>query len=599
MKTLQELQEMYNADKMANQKSLLEYIKAREYYHGDQLPQDVIALLNERRQPIIHENLFKMIINKILGYKSQNIQEIKVAGRQEQDRNLANILQDLLRVFTQEEAYDREIMKRDLELIYGLSVLELWVELDKEQDVSITLKSLPADTFLIDKYSIEPNASDATRFHKCINMDYFLARDMFKNIVRVQDRLVDTRVDLIESWILEYSEELKRLVWNRYIWQNNANIVKFELSPFKNGKHPFVVAKFYSDHEGRWYGLFRDIKPLQDYINYAENKVTNMMGTFKVFFEDGAADDLNSFARAASVDNAIIKVKDGSLQNNRIRFEKNNADISMLSQKIQEMRVILKQVSGLNDEALGTATNRQSALAISARRDVGLLGLNAYMAISDNMDKELFKKVLDLIQHYFTKRQVFRIVDKKTGERYFSINDNKDNHIKIGKFDLVLSNTPKMQGREERFAHWSEIFKTIASVDADLARVVFPLMLKDTESPIIADIEEAIANLEKQKQEQAQAQQPFMQQQEQLANAKSQAELAEIQSKANKNQAQSLMIEKQADILAGQANFSKNLQQGLNLSQNGANNAFKTLKNANRANKPRGAIDYLNDVKRK
>ncbi|WP_258554086.1 hypothetical protein [Helicobacter cinaedi] len=41
-----------------------------------------------------------MICDKILGYKIQSLQEIKVSGRQEQDKPLANLLNDLLRVLT-------------------------------------------------------------------------------------------------------------------------------------------------------------------------------------------------------------------------------------------------------------------------------------------------------------------------------------------------------------------------------------------------------------------------------------------------------------------------------------------------------------------
>lgn len=63
-----------------------------------------------------------MIVDKILGYKSESIQEVKLSGRQEQDKPLATLLNDLLKVFSQQDGFDSEIIKRDKELILGMAV---------------------------------------------------------------------------------------------------------------------------------------------------------------------------------------------------------------------------------------------------------------------------------------------------------------------------------------------------------------------------------------------------------------------------------------------------------------------------------------------
>ena len=88
---LQELEEYFKADLEAYTPSLEEFKEALEYYHSDQLPPDVLSIIKQRGQVPLHENMFKMIVNKILGYKSQAIQEVRVSGRQEQDRALANL----------------------------------------------------------------------------------------------------------------------------------------------------------------------------------------------------------------------------------------------------------------------------------------------------------------------------------------------------------------------------------------------------------------------------------------------------------------------------------------------------------------------------
>lgn len=133
MKTITQLIDFFNADKEANYKALQEYKEAIKYYHGHQLPPEAIARLQERRQNPIIENIYKMIVNKILGYKIQSTQEIRVFGRTEETKNKANLLQDIIRSFNQSKVYDREIHLRDRDLLFGMGILELWVVKERQQ----------------------------------------------------------------------------------------------------------------------------------------------------------------------------------------------------------------------------------------------------------------------------------------------------------------------------------------------------------------------------------------------------------------------------------------------------------------------------------
>lgn len=538
MKTIDILKAHYQDDRLANERSVSEYNQAKKYYHGAQLPQEVLGTILSRGQPPMHENIYKTIVDKILGYKAQNIQEIKVSGRQEEDKALAHLLNDILKVFTQSQNYDKEMIKRDFELMLGFAVLEVWINKDDGQNYEITFKCLPTQSFVIDRYSTDINATDARRFHKAINMSAEVAKSLFGDRVVVKNQnLYDARVEIIESW---YKEEEG---WNRYVWQHNANIIAYEITPFKDKQHPFIISKYHIDFDNKWYGLFRDIKPLQDYINFTENKLANMMGSFKAFYESGAIVDKTRFIEEASLDNAIVEVRDGALKDGRLQFVQHHTDIAALNQKVEQKRYILKTISGLNEEALGLAANRQSGVAIAQRRDAGLMGLTQYIKRGDDMDRILFERVLSLIQHYYTKEQTFRIVDKKQGERYFSINTSEENAIHIGKFDLILQSTPKMQGREERFAHWSEILKTISNIRPDLLVDLLPIMLKDTDSPIVADIEEVLAQKQEAQAKEQEAQAPLQQKAQELELAKLESSVQKDISTAQKQQAQAKMLE--------------------------------------------------------
>lgn len=530
---LRQLEEYFTADLQASYRSIAEFKEAMKYYHSDQLPEDVRSIIQGRNQVPLHENMFKMIVNKILGYKAQAIQEVKVSGRQEQDRSLANLLNDLLKTFSHQANYNKEIINRDFNLILGIGIVELWTK-RVEEDIHITLKSIPPNSFLIDKYSKDKNALDSRRFHKTLELSLEEAQELLgkKSFNIIYDGEFEQRVKLVESWIKEKG------VWNRYFWCPSYGIYKKEVKPFTNNCHPFVIAKYLTDDKGNYYGIFRDIKPLQDYINFAENRMVNMLGSFKVFFESGAVLDKEEFIESAALDNSFTEVAEGALE--KIKFIDAKADISVISQKVNEKRQVVKMLTGVTDEVIGVGGSRQSGSAIAQRRDAGLMSLQDFIKTSDDMDKLVFHKVIDLMQHYFTQKQVFRIVDKEVGERYFAINTNENNKIKVGSFDLEFKTTLKEVGREERFAHWSEILKVIQTTQPQLVEGLLPLVLKDIDSPIVADVETLLEKISKQQDSKAQEAQQALAQME-LERQK--AEILEKQTKAQKYAAQARMAE--------------------------------------------------------
>lgn len=540
MKQLDEIEKLYEADWEANRTSLKEYEQAKRYYHGLQLPDDVAMLMKSRDQVPVIENIYKMIVDKILGYKSESIQEVKLSGRQIEDKPLATLLNDLLKVFSQQESYDGEIIKRDKELILGMAVMQVWIKKDINGDFHLSLENIPAESFIVDKYSVDKTARDARRFHRIINLSTDEAKLQFnREVTPFNHELYDDRVCVIESWIKEVcceDDDCEKVGFSRYVWNSTDGILAYEKVPFKTHDHPFIVCKYQIDSNLKWYGLFRNIKPLQDYINLAENRMLNMLSSMKAFFEEGAVLDPDEFVANASVDNAVVMVRDGALANKKIEFVNQQSNITAISQKVSEKLNLAKVLSGLNDEALGFGASRQSGVAMQQRREVGLMGLGEFLKSSDEMDKAIFRKALNLIMHYFTKKQVFKIVDKKVGERYFAINDpeNKDSKIRVGVFDLVYKTQLKQFGREERFTHWTEILKSLQQTRPDLAPALLPAMLKDTDSPVIEDIEEIIAQADETAQQNAAQQQEIQKLQFELEVAKLKAEIAETQAKANK-----------------------------------------------------------------
>ncbi|WP_240329539.1 portal protein, partial [Helicobacter suis] len=384
---------------------------------------------------------------------------------------------------------------------------------------------------------------DARRYHKMLVCDEESLKKLLPGVEVIYQYQQERLANIIESWYCEFDDQSQELVWNRYIWGLQGGIYKFECKPFKNGLNPFVVAKYYMDQNNNYYGLFRDIKPMQDYINYAENRMGNMMGSFKAMFEEDSVLNIDEFVTNMALDNAIVRVRPGALKDNKIQFLNNQADIAALSAKAEQKRQLLKILAGLNDESLGMAINRQSGVAIAQRRESGLMGLQNFLKVSDDMDKLIYELAVSLISHYFTKKQVFRIVDKKVGDRYFSINDNPTNMIKPCKFDLIYKTQLKTESKDERFSQWNELLKMLSGIRPDLIPNLLPLVLNDMDSPISADVEEVIAAAQQAQEQQAQAQAPYQQQLQALEMQKIAAQIAELQAKAQKYSQQGALVE--------------------------------------------------------
>ncbi|WP_104714370.1 portal protein [Helicobacter cetorum] len=546
-----------------------EFLEAKRYYNGNQLPPDVLKIILDRGQTPIVENMFKVIVNKILGYKIESISEIRLSPKQAEDRALSDLLNSLLQVFIQQENYDKSIIERDKNLLIGgLGVIQLWVIEDKDKNVEIDIKALKPESFVIDYFSTDKNALDARRFHKMLEISEQESKVLFGDETNIYYNTFNNEkiARIIESWYKEYNEESKTYEWNRYLWNRNVGIYKVEKRPFKNGACPFIVSKLYIDELNNYYGLFRDIKPMQDFINYAENRMGNMMGSFKAMFEEDAVIDIDEFVETMSLDNAIARVRPNALKDNKIQFMNNQADLSALSQKAEQKRQLLRLLAGLNDESLGMAINRQSGTAIAQRKESGLMGLQQFLKNTDDMDRLIFKLAIDFICEYFTKEQVFKIVDKKVGDRYFKINSNEQDKIRPLKFDLILKSQLKTETRDEKWYNWNELLKILAPIRPDLVPSLVPLMLNDMDSPITNDVLEAIKEANESQAQNAQKQDPYNEQMQALQIQKMQAEINELQAKAHKYSAQGALSQTtNASEQINQAITISDLEQGNNL----------------------------------
>jgi hypothetical protein len=557
--------------------------KIKKYFKGDQLPEDVIAQLQGRDQPLEWENVIKKIANKVMGLKSLSKQEIAASGRQVQDKDVANIVSNVLKASQDSNDWWGHKKRADKDLLLtGVSVMKPIVrELGvcdllgvKERDIAYY--HVPMENAFYDPYFTLPDGADMRYFHEVRLIEreelyaFFDAELVDTLTLATSDTYNETttnarlsmvqysqRVMITYSWYKEFDKMEKKNKFYYAIWGDGVLLAHKE-SPYKMKRIPVSVRKVYdADAESpyEFHSIFKDVLPLQDRINYTHLRIANMLGSVKLLFESNAVDDAEEFMEQYEQDSAIVEVNSGSLSKGQFKEIKHNNDIAQLMSVIVDKRHQAEEIVGLNNELLGSSMQRLSGYAIENRQNAGMVGLQMFMEASQQQDRDLAFMAVEFMNQYINAEQVYKISDDFEADRHFVVNEiAKDengavvredgevvrkNKLGIGRYDIILTPAPMSRGSvAERQKNWVEIMKLFAGNGAMLEKLL-PRMLRDIESPVaseVLDLMQQEAQAKAQDPNASQAQQ-LQQQQMMLTLQKMQAEIAKLVSQANLNNA--------------------------------------------------------------
>jgi len=357
-KLLQELKSQINESNIAFKKSKETAKKVTSYIKGDQLPPEVIELLNFREQPLMWENIFKKIDAKISGLKITSKQEIQAVGRQRGvDKQRANLITNILKTVQDSTQFWANKKRSDLELrTSGLSIIETIVKNTHTKDMlgkyirELRHYHIPFLQSYIDPYAINPDYSDMRYFHK---ERFLIKQQLYKFFAKEKvDRLKEyqkepensystyktnnteysKRVKIYYSWYKKWDFKSKSDVIYYCIWGDDV-ILENKKSPYKLKRFPISIRRVdeidYSnpaDVRGFYYNLL----PIQDRINNCHLRAIHMLGSNKLLFESDAVDDAEEFIDAYSEDNPAIEVRSGAITQNKIKDIKQYTEISSL-----------------------------------------------------------------------------------------------------------------------------------------------------------------------------------------------------------------------------------------------------------------------------
>ena len=416
--------------------------RTRDYYYGDQLDDETISIVTERGQPLQWENNLKKMGEKVLAFRQNHRGEIKMVGRQRQDEAGARLLTDVLRFITQQTDYEATSDESDEALmIGGCAVHELYVEEDEsEKDrygrtaKDVKIRSLPYSSVGLDPFSRENDYSDARYIHQFYWVDredlyrYFpadkvdaLQRANFTGEARNDEDIDDLshrdRVPLVYTWYRRYDRKAGKDRYFYVFWSDDV-ILQHEESPYDFEGFPLVVEFVYRKQQDH-FGIFKDIIPLQDAINYARLRLQNMLGSVKIILGQNNVDDVWEFALQYREDDSVTEVKDI----NQVKEIRQSADIQQLIATIMDARQQIKEIIGANDEFLAMANNRLSGEAISKRLDIGSMGISRFIKASMRLQRRTIETAAKMVQQFYDSERVMQIVEPDEATRYFTVNE--------------------------------------------------------------------------------------------------------------------------------------------------------------------------------
>jgi len=528
--------------------------KVREYYNGDQLDVTIKNILANRGQPEQYENNIAKHNNAILGFKKEREIDIQLFGRQQQDKAGAEMLNALVKAITQVGDYSEQIDYLDMELaLEGVSIGELSIDATGEFDEfgrehkDVQLRQVPSSEIFLDPFSRGKDYNEDARYitrcfwidredmfglgfpaekiAECSNLNYI--SDMVEDDL-LTDTIYRKRVLLSYTWYRKWDEATKQEKYYYCFWSNFTILLQGE-SPFEFKSFPYEVEFLNRDYEGdiRYWGLYRDVMPIQDHINYAKLRLQNMLANNKTLINKSALinEDIEQFNDEWSLDNATVMVEDIG----GIKDVKQNVQIQQILNIIVDGRNQISELLNSNKELLGTANNRMSGVGQEQRIQTGLVGLSRFMHSSDNLQKKVIKKVVEFIKQYYNTQRVVSIIDEDLIQSYITMNESVRNErggvefdlvdgdkikpraknaIDVGKYDLIFTAKPKSNSASsERLKQNVELLKILQSTDPKLVKYLIPDILKDSDSPSASKIRDIIEQKDAQSQNSPQAQQ--------------------------------------------------------------------------------------------
>ena len=283
---LQQLRKWFDADRSNLEKTRIEALEARKFFHAEQLTTEDKAILRSRGQPIVVTNRIRAAINGILGVLDSAASDPRGFPRTPKDEQSADVATKVLRYIQDDTRFDETKLDcAENYLVEG--VCASVIEMDGD-DVRVV--QIAPEEFAWDMRSKRNDFKDCRRmeiakwrYAEDVEAEYGVpvpawVRGDGLGIAYAFDSTWEDKPDNYLTWVDKKDARVMVVEmyhretdgWRRCVFFAGG-ILEYGPSPFLDDKRrpvcPIEAQTCYVDPDNVRYGLVRDMKSLQQEVN--------------------------------------------------------------------------------------------------------------------------------------------------------------------------------------------------------------------------------------------------------------------------------------------------------------------------------------------
>lgn len=574
---LQKMELAYTNNSQANQSYWLQGTQDLRMKSSDQsIWGELYHQLPSFQRKQFNFNRIRRVINMVTGYQRRNRKSTIVMPIEGADEATSDQFTSLMTwVANTTNMYHMVSEAFEGALTTGMNLLSMWMDYRNDPlNGDIRIDNLSYNGFMIDQFFTKQDLSDCNFIWTRKYLSKMQASSLFpsrKNeIIEMSGGQKDDKFDFLpenfnirdpnllsydEFWYLDYrkqkvvvdSESGDMIEWTgpkenldmflqRFPQLKVKNIDKQTVklavvvagnvmydgnNPYNIDSYPFVpvVAYFEPDmpyYEYKIQGMVRSLRDAQ--FLYNRRKVIELdilesqINSGVKVLEDSLVDDNDAFLTGQG--KALFIKKDAPQGMDSVQTIPPPGVPSSMIQLSQMLGEELQQISGVNEELLGSADDDKAGILSMLRQGAGLTTLQKLFDQLDLSQKLIGEKIIHLVQSNFMPGKVGRIIAEKPSDQFY----NKA----FQKFDAVVAEGMLTENQQKmQFIQYMQLKQAGLPIPSDLLVEVAPVVQKK-------ELKEAIA-----KQEQAIAQQQQQQQQLELAQIQANINLTEARATAD------------------------------------------------------------------
>ncbi len=426
---------------------------SRRILNGSQWTQEQLNEFKKRKQPTTTNNKITRKIDGIIGTLERLKQDPKAFPRTPMHEDGAELATGALRyaLDTQNWSAKDPICAR-MTASEGFGGLEFNLIEGDTGDTEVEIAVVQTDSFFYDPRSYTHDFSDCRYMGVGKWMDVEAAIDLFPDQEEeIRDSVesgseLSSESDREFKWFHSHGEtERVRIVdlwykhrgeWCYGIFTGNVELMNeksYLMDEKGDTQCKYEMFSCYIDQDGDRYGFVRNLKPLQQQINYRESKTIQLMHTRQIMAPKGAFDDVEVARREAARPDGVIIYNQG-LDAPDFGDASKQADIAAQFKYLENVKTDFESF-GPNIAVTGEGLENSSGRAIQLLQQSGLADLGPFIQSYRDWKIRVYRKMWNAIQKHWTGERWIRVTDDDNLKQLVGINQ-----VEMGPFGPQIVN---------------------------------------------------------------------------------------------------------------------------------------------------------------